>query len=137
MADKLDHDKIIDYLAERYANPLDNRSLLKISEDLGISNTSIYKINSENSEEIYALAAKKRKKYHDLMRSLAYNALISRLPKSDKAIELLFKVMGDLVERSEVTNLMTPEQKKEKITELMTKLSSQLKLKDQKAEEKK
>lgn len=122
-----DHEKIIEALAEKYADMRDKRSIAQVADDLGIPKSTFYKLHSEYQEEILKRADKKREKYKGFLRSAAYNALENRLSKSDKAIELAFKVLNELVERTEVTqSFKTPEEKKQYANDLLKALSLKL-----------
>ena len=120
-----DKQKCIDYLAEKIANPLDNRTWVQVEKDLNISTSVLYRLRIENLEQIYSLADKKRSKYKSVLRSEAYKALQNRLEKSDNAIKLAFQLLGDLVERTESrVEHLTPEQKREKLASLLATVTN-------------
>lgn len=123
----IDRKAFIDITSDWFANPYDERKAADVVAELQMSISQFYRLKKELKDEINLAADKKRAKYHAEIRSEAYKALVKRFSRSDRAIELALKVMGDLVERSEVNNTyMTPEQKREKASELIARLSAKL-----------
>ena len=109
-------EKIVEY----YANPADTRTVLEFCADNNTTDKTFYKFKKEYHDEIFRRAEVARKKHIPELRSLGYRALASRLKRSDNAAKLLFQLLGDLVERSEVkTEILTADQKRERIRQLL------------------
>lgn len=114
-------------IIEWSANPTDQRSAREVAELLGCDQTTVYRHRKSLEDAISKRFEAKRKSYLGSMRTRAYKSLSNRLLKSDKSLDLFFKLVGDLVERSETKiEYHTPEEKRTKIKELLDKVSSRL-----------
>lgn len=120
MFEKPWHQLLINYIAD----PSETRTAKKFCEDADISYDTYHRFMLANHDEIYNEADKLRKHYQRDMRNAAIKALYSRLSKSDKAIELFFKLTGELVERTESrVEYMTPEQKRQRVAKALEALA--------------
>jgi signal recognition particle GTPase len=119
MFEKPWHQLAIDFIS----NPCETRTIKQFCDEIGIDPATYYRFTKNNSDDIYTQVDKERKKYHREMRAEAMKALFSRLKKSDKAIELFFKLTGELIERTESRiEYMTPDQKRERIRKALDAL---------------
>lgn len=115
--------KVVDY----YADPGDQRSLEELAKSLEMDPSTLRRLTQKYADKIWSQVDKERKKYIPYLRSKGYKTLESQLKKSPKALELLMKITGDLVERVEQTNKYeTIEQKKERLGELLNKYGIKL-----------
>jgi transposase-like protein len=120
-----------DYI-ESCADPTDTRKVKDIAEENGVDQSIIYRWRKQFHKEISEEVEKRRSKYKAKMRSKAWKALDTRLAKDTKAIELMFKLMGDLVERSESkVEYMSPEDKRERVKKLLSQVLAKAGKKDE------
>jgi hypothetical protein len=112
-----------DYI-ESQADPEDKRSVKEIAEENGVSPKTIWAYVAKHKVEISKDIESRRAKYRTGMRTRAWKALEERLAKDTKAVELVFKLLGDLVERTETKySDMSPLDKKERIKALLKEIS--------------
>ena len=115
--------EITQALIDYYADPGDQRTISEIAKSLNISEATLYRHRKANHDLIFNEADKKRKQYMPILRSKGYKVLEQKLAKSPKALELLFKLTGELVERVEqTTKYESVDQKREKLAEAFSKL---------------
>ena len=115
-------------VVEYHANPLESRSVKDFVGTLGIHVDTYYKFMRVNKEAVYKEADRRRKKATGAVRATAWRKLVARFDKSDKALEMFFKMSGDLVERSEQrVEYTTPEQKRDRVKKLLDELSGKSK----------
>lgn len=113
---------IIEYLA----NPFDNTPVQKFCQQTGIPQSSYYDYLSKNRELVFSEAAKRRKQYYSEMRVKAYKALVSRMNRSDKILQMVMEMMGDYIPKSEQkVEYTSPEEKKARIKALLDKVTKQ------------
>lgn len=121
-------DVIILQIAEYRANSLDSRSIDSFCEDINISKGTYYSYQKRFGDRLKSLIIARRRELESSIDDHVHKALIKRIGRSDAAIKIYYQLRGLLDERpTTVVNMMTPEQKKEKIAELMEKLSKQVK----------
>jgi hypothetical protein len=114
-------------LIDFYADPGDQRTKAELAISLGTTETTLYRTQKKWHDEIFTEADKRRKQYLPVLRSKGYKVLEAQLKRSPKALELLFKLTGELVERIEqTTKYESVEQKREKLGDLLNKFGIKL-----------
>ena len=112
------HDVYVDYLAD----PLDHRNQKEWCFENKVDPSTLWRWKKIHRNKIYAEADRRRKGILAEIRQTNWKNLMSRAEKDTKAIELVFKLLGDLVERSETTHNMAPiNEKKTRLSELLAK----------------
>lgn len=116
-----------DNLVEHLANPLDQRSVAQFAKDNNISEGTVYDYKRIHSEELWNAVAIVAPKYKAEIRSTLYKSVIANMKKSFNDRRLAAQLIGELVERSEVAStIKTPEEKRARIAEIMSKLSANM-----------
>ena len=117
----------IDYLAD----PSDQRTQKDFCKDNVIAEAVLSRWKKLNHDFVYLEAEKRRSAYDAVIRTEARKKLFKRMEKSDIAVQNALKLIGDLIERSEVnTTHLTADQKREKAREILERLSQKLSPKD-------
>lgn len=112
------HSLYIEYLAD----PFDDRTEKQWAEDMQIGYSTIYAWKKDKRNEIYIEAERRRKGFLAEIRNKNWKNLIGQSKKNVKAVELAFKLLGDLVEKTETThNFLQTDEKKARIAELLAK----------------
>lgn len=112
------HDSFIEYLSD----PMDGRTQKEWCYENKIDPSTVSRWKSKHRKEIYTEADRRRKGLISEIRQNNWKSLIARAQKDTKAVELIFKLLGDLVEKSETThNYMRIDEKKTRISELLAK----------------
>jgi hypothetical protein len=116
-----------DEFIEYSANPLDKRTYNQFAESVGVTDTTLWRYRNLYRDEISKEVEVRRKRFLTDLRSKAYKSLADKLSRDTNALKLFFQLSGDLVERTENTNInmMTREEKEKKLAELLAKLSNQ------------
>lgn len=123
----IDRTKFIDYISDHDGNPFDHRTAKELYEELGISSAQFYRLRAQFANEIGKMADKKRDGYKGQIRARVYAAIAKNLDRSFNDRKLVLQLLGDFVEKSEVTTVYrTPEEKRQRAKELMDKLSAKL-----------
>lgn len=105
------------------ANPMDQTSDKEFAESQGISQSTLSHWKSKHYEEIFEEAFKRRQKFMRAVRIANYKAIMANLKRSFNDRKLMAQIGGDLIERTESKiEYLTPDQKREKINQLLTKL---------------
>lgn len=119
--------QILEAIIQHMADPLDQRTLKELADDLQISVSTISKYKNQQRAYIAEQVEKRRKEFIPALRQAAYKALGARLMKSDNSLKLAFQLLGDLVERTETNvNYRTVEEKKNEIKAKLSKLGLSL-----------
>ncbi len=114
------HDLYIDMISD----PLDDRTDKKFCEEHQIPLATFYLWKKTYRSEIFAEVDRRRKAYLKEIRAKAYKALGKRLDSSDKVLEMVLKITGDMVERSEqVIETRTNEDKIRRVQSLLDTIS--------------
>lgn len=112
------HELYVEFLAD----PFDSRTLKDWAFEQKIDPSTVCRWKSKHKAQIYAEASRRRKTMIEEIRSENWKNLMGRAKKDTKAIELTFKLLGDLVEKSETTHTyMKTDEKKTRITELLAR----------------
>lgn len=112
------HDMYLDFMSD----PLDTRTQKEWCFENKIDPSTITRWKQKHRNQIYAEADRRRKGLIAEIRQTNWKNLMTRAGKDTKAIELVFKLLGDLVEKSETTHTyMKLDEKKARITELLAK----------------
>lgn len=107
---------------EFISDPLDNRTQTQWCRDMKIDASTVTRWKQKHRTAIYNEADRRRKATLAEIRQTNWKNLMGRATKDTKAIELVFKLLGDLVEKSETThNYMNINEKKTRLTELIAK----------------
>lgn len=123
MADKPDYlndwqNAYIEFLSD----PLDGRTQKEFCFEQKIDPSTVSRWKQKHRVWIYTEADRRRKALVAEIRNNNWKSLMSRATKDTKAIELVFKLLGDLVEKSETThNYLKIDEKKARISELLAK----------------
>ncbi len=114
---------LIDYLT----NPEDNRTWKQFCVSISVEYDAVWRFRKSHAAQIEKDVANVGLKYIGVIRAAALKSLFNRLNKSDAAIKMALTMTGDLVEKSEhITTVRTPEEKRARIEEIMSKLSANL-----------
>jgi hypothetical protein len=113
------------------ADPTDKRTVKKFCEDEQLKEGTLYQWKARYREEIYEEANRRLKNRKNELRTKGWKRLDSMMDDKTsgsviKALELFFKLNGDLIERTENrTELMRPEDKKIRIAALLEQITAQ------------
>lgn len=114
-----------DELVEMLGNPFENETLKGFAEKHDITTMTIWRYR-KNHPELDAEVKMRLEKTLDHLKPFAYRGLAAKLQKDTNALKLYFQLCGDLVERTEVTQHLSIEQKRQLAQDLMNKLSDTL-----------
>ncbi len=110
------HDAMIEYMA----NPTDQRTVKKFSNEVGITNKTYYNTKKRYRDILMKLVDERRKKYIPALREEAFKALGERLSQSDTAIRMALEMTGDYTPKSvQKVEYESREEKLRKIKELL------------------
>ena len=127
LSDNMKWDNILnpwqDALIEYLSNPMDERTVKDFCDEYKLDKLHYYRFLKYHKDKIYPEVDKRRKKFWGEMRIKAYKALVKRLEKSDKALQMFFEMSGDYTPKTEQkVEYSTPEQKRDKIKAMLEKL---------------
>ena len=105
------------------ADPTDHRNIKQFAKDSGISDSLVYSWRRKNLQAINEEVNRRAKAFRQELRNKGWKALEKRMDKDTKAVQVLFQLLGDLVERSEQKiDYMSAEDKRERVKELLSKV---------------
>lgn len=115
-----------DNLVQFMADMSDTRTIQQFADENGIHRDTITKFKRNHMDVLNIAIESARALYIPKLRQAAYQALYAKLSKSDLALKLALQVTGDLVEKSEVKQSYSIEEKRERAKALMAQLSEKL-----------
>ena len=89
---------------EMLSSPLDNRTDKEFLEENKVPQSTLTAWKRTNRQAIFDEVQKRRGRYVNEMRAIAYKHLNKMANKDVNAVKLLFQLTGDLVEQSKVTH---------------------------------
>lgn len=118
------HDEYINMLADLS----DSRTKAQFCRDVGVDEKSFFTWQARFRSEIYAEANRRMKERRSELKIKGWKRLDNLMDEQSavglKAVELFFKLNGDLVDRVESkTELLTPEEKKKRVAEILSRLA--------------
>ncbi len=87
---------------EMQSDPLDNRTDVQFCESIDLNYQTFVTWKRTYRTYIFKEVDHRRKNYVNEMRTIGHKALAKKLDKDTNAIKLLFQLLGDLVEKSEI-----------------------------------
>jgi hypothetical protein len=111
---------------ESQANPLENTTFDEFCKLNNVSRSTLYRWRKENQNEISKIINEQLDKNVKLLRPIAFKALAKKMDKDTNALKMYFQMSGDLVEKSEVIQHLSIEQKRALAQDLIQKFSAQL-----------
>lgn len=112
------HDSYI----EAQVDPFDTRTDKQFCEDIGLDLQTFRNWKSKYRDYVNAEIEKRRNKHKTELRTKAYKALTGKLDKDTNAVKLLFQLLGDLVEKSEVKTEMSDADKIRRLSTLISQV---------------
>lgn len=107
------------------ADPSNHKTAVDFCREKGMSEQNFYKWKSRHREQVNKRIEKLRGQYVTDFRSKSWKALSRQLEKGDTpAIKLGFQLTGDLVEKTEQVNSLTPDEKKARIVSMFAELKA-------------
>lgn len=88
---------------EMQSSPTDNRTDRQFCLDVQIHPNTLCLWKRTHRKDIFHEVGRRRGQYVDELRATAWKALADRMPNDTSAIKLAFQLLGDLVEKSQVT----------------------------------
>lgn len=122
------HNDYIDLLAD----PSDKRSNIQFCTDAPIDEKTLYRWLKKFRAEAYEEANRRLRARRGELRIKGWKRLEDMMDDKSggnvlKALELFFKLNGDLIERVESrTEMLTPEQKKERIAKILSEAANKV-----------
>lgn len=105
---------------EMMSNPLDNRTDKAFCDEHQIGKSTLELWKQKNRQALFSEIDRRRKNYLKEMRAVGMKALMRKCVDETKALELLLKITGDLVDRSEqVIENRTQDEKLKRINALL------------------
>lgn len=112
---------------EMQANPFDHATLGEFCEQWKITRNDLAAWRNKNKQKIAMEFDKRRPAFRQALRTEAMKQVAKRMSKSDKVLELTFRLLGDLVEkREERIETLTPEDKRLKVKAMLEALSNKM-----------
>lgn len=105
---------------QKESDPFDYRTDKQFCEDIKLDYGTFTTWKYRYRPSIYREVEANRKNYKNELRTMGHKALTKKLDKDTNAIKLLFQLLGDFVEKTEVkTEQMTTADKIRRITALL------------------
>lgn len=129
------HDEYINMLAD----PTDKRTNIQFIRDNNMDEKKLYRWLKKFRAEAYEEANRRLRARKGELRIKGWKRLEDMMDDKSggnvlKALELFFKLNGDLVERIESrTEMLTPEQKKERIAKILSEAANKVENKNEEA----
>lgn len=108
------------------ADPTDERTTKQFALDNGVHEDTIYAFKRKHSTALYSAVDATRAQYIPKLRLEAYKAVFSNIKKNHLDRKLALQLTNDLIERSEVSQKLTPVERRAKIAAIMSQLSDKL-----------
>lgn len=115
-----------DNLVHFMADPSDTRTIKQFSADNSIHPDTVYLFKRTHGNELNQAVISIRPLYQEKMRQRAMKAVFANIDKSHLDRKLALQLTGDLIERSEVQQTLSIEEKRAKAKALMAMLSDKL-----------
>lgn len=107
------------------ADPSCHKTAAEFCREKGMSEQNFYKWKSRHREQVNKRIESLRKQYVTDFRSKSWKALSRQLEKGDTpAIKLGFQLTGDLIEKTEAVNSLTPDEKKARVLAMLAELKA-------------
>lgn len=111
-----------DYI-DLLANPLDQRTDKEFLAEHSVPESTFYVWKRKHYDAIFDEAHKRRQRFMKAARIANYKAIAANLKRSFNDRKLFAQIGGDLIERTESKiEYLTPDQKREKVNQLLQKL---------------
>ena len=110
---------------EKEADPFNEVMIKDFCAQYKITYSHLHDWRKKNRQKIAMEVDKRRKEYITEIRSMAWKETAKRMKKSDKVLEMAFKLIGDMIERREErVEHLTPEDKREKVKRMLEEIAS-------------
>lgn len=103
---------------EAQADPLDGRTDVEFCEAIQLDVSTFRNWKQKYRQYIFKEVEARRKNYTNELRSKGHKALAKKLSTDTNAIKLLFQLLGDLVEKTEVRTELSDADKQRRIQTL-------------------
>lgn len=113
-------------LVKFMADPTDTRSIQDFAKDNDIDYTTVYQYKRRHPEILEQAVSSIRSQYIMKLADPALRAVFANINKNHLDRKLALQLAGLLIERSEVKQTISAEEKREKAKALMAKLSERL-----------
>lgn len=107
---------------ESQADPMDARTDKQFCEAIQLDYSTFANWKCKYRTHIFQEVERRRKNYQNELRSKGHKALAKKLDKDTNAIKLLFQLLGDLVEKSEVRTELSDADKLRRIETLRSSI---------------
>lgn len=108
------------------ADPTDQRTVKQFAADMNVHEDTIHAFKRKHGDVLYAAVDTSRAQMIPKLREHAYKAVFANINKNHLDRKLALQLTNDLIERTEQTVKLSPEEKREKAKALMAQLSEKL-----------
>lgn len=115
-----------DSLVAFMADPTDTRTIKQFAADNNIHPDTVHQFKRKHGEQLYQAVDSTRAHYIPKLREEAFKAVFSNINKNHLDRKLALQLTNDLIERSEVKQSLSIEEKRERAKALMAMLSDKL-----------